>query len=101
MNISKKKIWLAILSLLMLIPCYFGVLGIYYFYTGPDRQYRIESLMVLGYMAVYSLVLVIPYLISLFVFRRKVTKQFKLLTAAPFALMLLLTIVGTCLGIPW
>ncbi|MEB8433126.1 hypothetical protein OO007_12885 [Cocleimonas sp. KMM 6892] len=97
----KTQIWFVILAVLMLIPCYFGLLGIHGYYTSSDPLFKSESLIVIGFMAVYSLVLVIPYLISYFLFKQKLSQKFKLYTFLPFILMLLITIYGTFLGIPW
>ena len=94
----KIQLWFFFLAVLMLIPCYFGLVGIHGFYTGSDQQYKNESLMVIEFMALYSLVIVIPYVISYLSFKSKLTKKSILYTTAPFLLMLLITIYGTFLG---
>jgi hypothetical protein len=85
----------------MLIPCYFSVISIYYFHTGNMEPYKSENLIVIGFMAAYSLVLALPYIISLAIFKKIIEKRFIILISIPFLFMLIITIYGTYLGVPW
>ena len=98
---NMHKIWFSLLSVLMLIPCYFSVVSIYYFHTGDVAQYKSENLIVIGFMAAYSLAVAVPYIISLAVFRKILKKRFTILVSIPFLLMLVMTVYGNYLGIPW
>jgi hypothetical protein len=95
-----KKILLVALSIIMLIPCSLAFYGLWFFYTTKEPV-RIEGLMIIGIMAMQSLVLLIPYLICLFLFRHDLSGEFIILTCIPFGIMLVLTIYGSVLGIPW
>jgi cytochrome c biogenesis protein CcdA len=97
----KHKVWFSLLSVLMLVPCYFSVISVYYFHTGTIEQYKSENLIVIAFMAVYSLVLALPYIISLAIFRKILEKKFIISVSTPFFIMLVITVYGTYLGIPW
>ncbi len=101
----KTKIWFILLALLMLVPCYFSLKAIYHFYFSSypvEHVYiRNENWIVVGFMALYSMLLVIPYLISYIIFKDKLAKTFVFYTSIPFLLMLLIVIYGTFLGIAW
>lgn len=98
--ISKSTLLVAVLALIMLFPCYIAFGGLWHFLTS-DSPNRVEGLMGVGYMAMYSLAIAAPYLISVLVLRKNIAKKALVLTALPFIVMLFFTIYGTYLGIPW
>jgi hypothetical protein len=65
------------------------------------EPYKSENLIVIGFMAAYSLVLALPYIISLAIFKKIIEKRFIILISIPFLFMLIITIYGTYLGVPW
>lgn len=89
------------LSVLMLIPSYFGFLGVYGYYRAGNTLYKSESLIVVELMSIFSLYLVIPYLISYFYFKHRLSRAFKFFTSLPFIVMLVITIYAGSLGITW
>ena len=86
----------------MIVPCYFAFKGLWGFlYSGEPIHLRNEGLIVVALMSVYSLVVTIPYMVSLYCLRRKISKKTLVTTSLPFVAMLVFTIYGTYLGIPW
>ena len=96
-----SKIWIGLLSLIMLAPCALSINALYFYLNNPDHINKGEALIGIGFMGVFSLFLAIPYLLTLTILRKKLHKQFTLISATPFLLMGVIIIYGTYLGIPW
>jgi hypothetical protein len=88
-------LWL--LSFVALLPAALSLSGIWTFsVTG-----NIEGLMVVGFMALYSVALLVPYLGALLFAWGGLTRRSLAISAAPFVSMLLLVIIATANGLPW
>ena len=88
-------LWL--FSLLTLFPVALSLSGTWAFFeTG-----NIEGLMVVGFMALYSVALLVPYLGALLFAWGRLTRRNFVISAAPFVSMLVLVIVATANGLPW
>ena len=85
----------------MLVPSYLAVQRLYLYITNPESQLRTENLIVVGYMATFSLVLTIPYLVACLMLKKGIPKQTLVLTSTPFIVMFFSVIIGTYMGIPW
>jgi hypothetical protein len=81
----------------MLFPLSLSLWGTWsYFETG-----NIEGLMFVGFMALYSLALLVPYLAALLFAWPSLTKRSLAFSSVPFFTMLGLVVVGTLNGLPW
>jgi len=91
MNMSdlslNSKIWLIVLSLILLFPTFFCVSGIV---TSLDLENprRHEGLIVVGVMFMYSFFIWIPFLVTLIKSWGKHKVGFNLLVSTPFLIML-------------
>lgn len=92
---SVYVLWL--LSVLTLFPVAASISGAWTFFeTG-----NIEGLMVVGFMALYSVALLVPYLGVLLFAWGRITGRSLVISAVPFVSMLVLVIVATVNGLPW
>ena len=102
MSLVKSKIEYVtlILAILMLVPCYFSLSGLFFYFTN-EGIIRSEGLIVIGFMSVFSIVIAIPYAIIVAGYFKIITKRNLIITALPFILMVVLVVYGTTLGVPW
>ena len=77
------KIILSILSVILLLPCYWALGGIYHALI-VDSPSSHEGFIVAGIMSIYSVVVWLPYLIYLYISRNHTSKRFKLICTVPF-----------------
>jgi len=87
------------MSMVMYVSVYFSIRGIYFFFT--DENNPIEGLMVVGYMAYYSAFLLMLYLFAIWIQWENLSKKFLVISSIPFTCMLVFTLYGTYVGIPW
>ena len=97
---TKWHILFIVLAALMLFPCWFAASGTLHFMTSNSPT-KNEGLHVVAYMAVYSSVLWLPYIVSLPILWRRLNGTVILITALPFLFMVVITTYGTLNGIPW
>lgn len=101
MNKDISKIWLGLLAILMLVACMLSFNALHFYLTNPENISRNEALIGIAYMGVLSLLIAIPYFVTLIVLRKNLNKKFTLISAIPFIIMSVILIYGTYLGIPW
>ena len=85
------------LATLMLLPLGFAISRLVEFLQSGN----IEELMLVGFTAVYSTALCLPYLVTLAVSWRSHSKSVRLITATPFIAMAVVVAVATTMGLPW
>jgi hypothetical protein len=92
----KLKLWFILLTVLMVWPCYVSLACLYSYYYGDypsDQSYlRDENLRGVAIMVVTSLLIVVPYAISLWYFKKQLLTRFVMSTLPPFILMVLMAV---------
>ena len=71
---SKTEFVTLALAIVMLIPCYFSLSGLWFYFTN-EGNIRSEGLIVIGFMSVFSLVITIPYTIVVAAYFKTITKK--------------------------
>jgi len=100
MNIS--KIILIILSVIMILPTIVAISGVIrYMEASITEPTRMENLIIVGFMILYSSVIFFPYL-ALLAFKWKTfERKILIVTSIPFLIMLCCGIFAELNGIPW
>lgn len=98
----KLSEWIMItLSVLMLIPLYLSTQGISYYILNPEDTRRMEALIVVVLMIIFSSVIYIPYLGLLMLKWKSLNKKVIAWTLIPFVGMIICAGIAEFNGVPW
>jgi hypothetical protein len=80
------RVILSLLSLILLLPCYWALGGIYYALTVESPTSH-EGFIGAGLISIYAVFVWLPYLIYLYISRKDTSTKFKLVCSIPFLIL--------------
>ena len=85
----------------MIGPCALSINALHFYFKNPEHINRGEALIGIGYVSIFSMVIAFPYIATLVLLRKRLYKNFTLISATPFLIMGAIVIYATYLGVPW